>query len=63
MDQLHKEPDEAHDGEADGGRDRNLLELFSVRLCEAFHQSDGVLAEVPHGLDVVCDLIHPEEVF
>ena len=27
VDQLDEEPDEAHDGEADGGGDRDLLEL------------------------------------
>jgi hypothetical protein len=27
VNQLDEEPDEAHDGEPDGGRDRNLLEF------------------------------------
>ncbi len=31
MDELDEEADEAHDGEADRGRDGNLLELCGIR--------------------------------
>ncbi len=31
VDELDKESDEAHDGEADGGGDRDLLELCGTR--------------------------------
>jgi hypothetical protein len=32
VNQLHEEPDEAHDGETDGGRDRNLLEFCENKI-------------------------------
>ena len=31
MDELDEEADEAHDGEADRGRDGNLLELYGIK--------------------------------
>ncbi len=36
----------------------NIIFTFSVRLCAPLDQSDGVLAELLHGLDIVCDLVH-----
>jgi hypothetical protein len=38
MDELDKESDESHDGEADGGGDGDLLELLPVRLGAPFDQ-------------------------
>ena len=58
VNQFDKKSDEAHDSKTDACGDSNLLELFSVWLCAPLDQPDGVLAELPHGLDVLGDLIH-----
>merc|ERR1712142_336472 len=58
VDEFDKEADESHDGEPNGGRNRNLLELFSVWLCAPLDQSDGVLGELLEGVDELHDLIH-----
>ena len=58
VNQLDKESDESHDGEADSCSHCDLLELLSVRLRATFDQTNGILGKLPQGLDVLSNLIH-----
>jgi len=56
--QLDEEADEAHDAEAHGGGDGDLLELLAVGLGAALDQADGVLGEGAAGLGKLNNLVH-----
>lgn len=56
--QLDEEADEAHDAEANGGGDGNLLELLAVGLGAALHQADRVLGEGASRLGELNNLVH-----
>merc|ERR1719430_2677091 len=58
VDELDKEPNEAHYAKAYCSGNSNLGELFPVRLCAPFDQPYGVLAELLQRLQVLLDLIH-----
>jgi len=58
VDKLYEEADEAHDCEADGRSHCDLLELLPVRLRAALDETDGVLGELPPGLNESHNLIH-----
>merc|ERR1719452_409270 len=58
VDELDEEPNEAHEAKPDGRGDGDLREFFPVRLGAPLHQSDGVLAELLQGLDLLRDLVH-----
>lgn len=58
MNQLHEEPNEAHDGKSDSCGHGDLLELFSVWFSAALHQPHGVLSKLPRGLNQHHNLIH-----
>ena len=46
MDEFDEEADEAHDGEADGRGDGDLLELFAVRLRTSLHQPEQQIQQI-----------------
>jgi len=56
--ELDKEADEAHYREADGRRHGDLLELFAVRFCTPFDESNRVLRELLRRLHILHYLIH-----
>lgn len=51
QDELDEEPHEPHDDEPEAGAQRHLAELLAVRFGALVQEPDGILGEVPDGLD------------
>ena len=62
VDELDKEPNEAHEAKPDGRGDGDLLELLPVGLGASLDKSDGVLAELFEGLELGSNLVHDNRV-
>jgi hypothetical protein len=58
VNQFDEKADEAHDGETDGGSNRNLFELFAVRLGTTTNQTHRIAGELFHRFNERNDLIH-----
>lgn len=60
MYQLDEETNEAHDTEADGSGNSDLLELLAVRLGAALDKADGVLGEEASRFSEFNNFVHSD---